>query len=79
MWCFNHERMWGSQYMDIHKMSTCFKKFRCFIDLFVCNLIINIDLCQGENKNNLILDINDQIITYVFTSKGTQVVYLNFQ
>ena len=49
----------------------------CFIDLFVCNLIIYIDLCQGENKINLILDINDQIITYVFASKGTQVVYLN--
>lgn len=31
-------------------------------------------LCQGENKNVLILD---QITTYVFVSKGIPVAYLN--
>ena len=34
-------------------------------------------LCQGENKNILILVIDDQNTTYVFASKGTQVAYLN--
>lgn len=31
-------------------------------------------LCQGENKNIIILD---QITTYVFVSKGIQVAYVN--
>ena len=34
------------------------------------NLIIYIVFCQGENQNSLIMDIDDQNTTYVFTSKG---------
>ena len=38
----------------------------------VCNLILYIVLCQGENENILILDIDDQNTMYAFASKGTQ-------
>ena len=34
-------------------------------------------LCQLENKNIFLLDIGDQILTYVFASKGTHATYLN--
>ena len=33
-------------------------------------------LCQGENQNILICDINDQNPTYIIASKGTQAAYL---
>jgi len=42
------------------------------------NLIIYIQvLCQGENKNTLILEIDDRNVRYVFTSMDTQAAYLN--
>ena len=41
------------------------------------NLTLYIFLCQGENKNTLNRDLDDQDTIYVFTSKGTQVVYFN--
>ena len=47
------------------------------IHLSVWNFIIYIVLGQGENKNILVLEIDDQDTTYIFAFKGTHVVYLN--
>ena len=41
------------------------------------NLVLYIVSCQGEEKHLLILDIEEQYTTYVFTSKVTQVGHLN--
>lgn len=50
-----------------------------FIDPCVCNLTTYIVLCQGENRNILVLDIHDENTPYVFASKGIHVAYLNFR
>jgi len=34
-------------------------------------------LCQGESKNTITRDIDDQDIKYVFLGKGTWVLYSN--
>ena len=48
------------------------------LNIYRLNLIIYIQvLYQGQNQNTLMLDIDDQNVTYVFASKDTQVAYLN--
>lgn len=49
-----------------------------YINMFEA-LLYTYDLCQGENKNKLILDIEDQNITCAFASKTTKVAYLNLK
>ena len=48
-----------------------------YIVMWAWNLVMYIVLYQGEVKNLLILDIDGQCTTYVFSSKVTQIVHLN--
>ena len=48
-----------------------------YIVMWAWNLVIYIVLYQGEDKNLLILDIDGQCTTYVFSSKVTKIVHLN--
>jgi hypothetical protein len=41
------------------------------------NLVLYVVSCQGEEKHSLVLDVEDQNTTYVFTSKVTRVGHLN--
>lgn len=43
--------------------------------LWVWNLVLNIVLCQGEDKYLLLLDTDAQNTTYVLASKVTQAAY----
>jgi len=50
-----------------------------FIHLRVRNLFIDIVLCQRENKNILVLDIESQNTTYVIAVKGTHAIHMNLK
>ena len=43
--------------------------YTCGFDYLIC-------LYEGENKNVLILNIDDQNLMHIFASKGTYVAYL---
>ena len=43
--------------------------------LWVWNLVLNIVLCQGEDKYLLLLDTDAQNTTYVLASEVTQAAY----
>lgn len=56
--------------------STKFVNRSLYIYVFE-TVVSTLVLCQGDNQNILILDINDQNITYVLVSKSIYVVYVN--
>lgn len=55
-------------------------EFKSHILIYLgCKFItLYIVLCQGDNTNIPILDIDDQSTTYMFASKGTLDAYLNW-
>ena len=69
--------MWGlnTTIYTIHKSFTKFKNYILYIDVFV-TLLYTIVLCQRENENILMLDIDDQNTTWVIAPKGHGITFL---